>query len=63
MVVRKYMAVIDNGHDTSEVFYTSEHRNNSKANLEDARASIPHWKRRQGFKVSRTHLLKHTIYG
>ena len=57
------MAIIDNGHDTSEVFYTSEHRNGSKANLEDARASIPPWKKRQGFRVISTSLLKHTIYG
>lgn len=63
MPVRKYMAIIDNGHDTSEVFYESKHRNGSKANLEDAIASVPHWRRKDGFKVMTTYLLKNTIYG
>ena len=63
MIVRKYMAIIDNGHDTSEVFYESEHRNGSKANLEDANTSIPHWRKKCGFRVINTYLLKNTIYG
>lgn len=36
--VRRYLAVLDNGVAYSEVEYYSEHRNNSKANMEDLKA-------------------------
>lgn len=35
---RRYLAVLDNGVAYSEVEYYSEHRNNSKANMEDLKA-------------------------
>lgn len=37
MKTRLYIAIIDDGHDTSDIEYYSTHRNGSKANLKDAR--------------------------
>lgn len=35
--MRKYLAMLDNGHDYTSIEYYSEHRNGSKANLEDCK--------------------------
>lgn len=37
---RKYRASLDDGHDYSEIEYYSEHRANSKQNIEDCKQAI-----------------------
>ena len=37
---RHYIAFCDNGHDYFEIEFTSYHRANSRANLEDAKRQI-----------------------
>ena len=63
MALRKYLAIIDNGHDTAEIIYSSYYKNGSRVNMEDATTAIPTWRKKQGFVVKHTILLKHTIYG
>lgn len=37
---REYLAMCDNGHDYLEFRFYSEHRRNSKANLQDAKDAL-----------------------
>lgn len=46
-MTRTYEAYADNGRDYFTFTYESEHRNNSKANREDA---MKHWHRHHGYK-------------
>lgn len=38
--MRKYIAVLDDGHDYDEITYYSKYRNRSKKNLQDAKREV-----------------------
>ena len=57
--MRYYTMVIDDGHDIAYVVYQSEHRNGSKANLEDARDTLNRkygWREAKHWRIIDTRL-------
>lgn len=57
---RKYRLIYDDGHDYGEIEYWSEHRNNSKANLEDAKKELARrygWHRANQLTITQTYLV------
>ena len=57
--MKKYLAMLDNGHDYTSIEYYSEHRNGSKANLEDCKKEmVKRWgyKAAQSYKITSTEL-------
>lgn len=61
--MRNYIMKIDDGHDFAYVVYQSEHRNGSKANLEDARCALCRkygWKEARNWRILDTHLTDRT---
>ena len=60
MTEKLYRAIYDDGHDFGEIEYWSEHRNNSKANLEDAKKELIKkfgWNRAKYLIITQTYLV------
>lgn len=56
--MRKYIGFWDDGHDRGEIEFYSDHRANSKANLEDARRE---YRLKHGYARSRQIEIKETV--
>ena len=57
--MKKYLAMLDNGHDFTSIEYYSEHKNGSKANMEDCKKEIVKkwgYKAAQSYKITSTEL-------
>lgn len=55
--MRNYIATIDNGHEFSEIEYTSDYRNESKGNLQDCKDELERrfgWRRASQLEIIKT---------